>query len=76
MSGSSGGSDEQGKCTCLGGPNDPLKGDSVACIKGEVYGPCSGSDNCGGVCEPEGACDCPLHVNRTHDSGYGGIYHD
>lgn len=66
--------DRRAECTCIGGPNND-ESDWTACIAGTVYGGC-GDVNCGGVCEPEGACDCPLHESPTHDSGYGGEYSD
>lgn len=47
--------------------------DEHACIRGIVYGPCE-SEYCGGTCEMEGTCTCPLHSSPTHDSGYGGTF--
>ena len=51
-------------CTCE-------RGDTWCCLRGEIYGPCE-SKNCGGVCEPEGACDCPLHASDPDHDGHDG----
>ena len=47
-------------CTC------PTASDDL-CIKGTYYSYCA-SDYCGGACEAEGLCGCPLHATVTHDS--------
>jgi hypothetical protein len=42
-------------CAC------PATTDDVACIGGNVYGPCS-HPLCGGVCEYDRRCPCGLHL--------------
>lgn len=36
-------------------------GEWTACCNGAVYGPCE-DENCGGVCEYKGDCECPCHA--------------
>lgn len=31
------------------------------CLDGEIYGPCE-NENCGGMCESAGKCDCECHT--------------
>lgn len=62
-------------CTCPGGPNDEFDGEVEVCIQGTVYGYCE-SEFCGGGCDDKGACYCPMHTSGTHDSGYGGTFHE
>jgi hypothetical protein len=49
------------QCTC---PD----GDLWACIDGTIYGPCT-ADNCGGVCEVDGYCDCKASEHKPGRHG-------